>query len=145
MLKLLAKYWQIRKRILAESRLLTSAGLTVRALYLLRASSTFCVKLTFFLKARVNTCADARSGRRITGTSITVKFSKRNPADPIDEGTMLCAMYAWDSNSFAGNEYYLKGMLSASGDPAAAACSTIAFLQCPYVNPAICSANLHTW
>ena len=70
-----------------------------------------------------------------------MKFSKRNPADLIEDGKLLFAMYAWDSNAFAGNEYFFN-MLSASGDPAAAACSTIAFLQCPYVNPAICGANL---
>ena len=36
--------------------------------------------------------------------------------------------YAWDGNAFPGNEYWL-GMLTASGDPAAACCSNMPELQ----------------
>merc|ERR1712048_1309176 len=71
-----------------------------------------------------------RSGHRVD-----VDFGRREPAEGRGdyERCLLAAMYAWDSNSFPGNEYYL-GMLSASGDPAAASCSTISFVQNAEIN-----------
>jgi Domain of unknown function (DUF4804) len=54
---------------------------------------------------------------------------------------LLVTTYAWDGNSFPGNEIY-AGSLSASGDPAANCCCTIFELHNPYINPYCDSLDL---
>ncbi|KAI8904258.1 hypothetical protein DFJ77DRAFT_480713 [Powellomyces hirtus] len=74
---------------------------------------------------------------RTSNQHIRIKFSNRNPADKLvgeDEGLLLVASFAWDANSYVGNEYF-AGRLTASGDPAAACCSTISELLNPEINP----------
>jgi hypothetical protein len=71
------------------------------------------------------------------GHSIKIHFSKRDPSEKLkgeDAGKLLIAQYAWDANSYPGNEYWISA-LTASGDPAAACCSTIPELQNPEINP----------
>jgi len=53
---------------------------------------------------------------------------------------LIVANYAWDSNSFPGNEYWM-GLLSASGDPAAACCSTIWNHMNPVLNKRFMSGD----
>lgn len=84
--------------------------------------------------------ADRRKTREAAQAhGIDVLFSKRNPASKLPEDKadqLLVLSYAWDSNSFPGNEYWI-GSLQASGDPAAACMSTIAELHNSVINPAL--------
>lgn len=73
--------------------------------------------------------------------NVNIHFGKREPAEPLNDDKLLVANWAWDANSYVGNEYW-DGFLSTSGDPAAASCSFIAY----FGNPELCKINeIHTW
>ncbi|KAI1176056.1 hypothetical protein F4777DRAFT_578478 [Nemania sp. FL0916] len=68
---------------------------------------------------------------------IDIRFSRCNPAGRLsgpDANRLLVLSYAWDGNSYPGNEYWM-GSLTATGDPAAACMSTIGELHNPMINP----------
>lgn len=86
-------------------------------------------------------CGGAGDGEqlRVNGNDLRIHFTKRSPAAPLEDGDgekLLVACFAWDGNAYPGNEYW-EGSLSASGDPAAACCSTIPELMNVDVNPAL--------
>ena len=82
----------------------------------------------------------------LPGTDVKITFSEQDPFSRNKKGDhdyLKVAMFAWDGNSFPGNEYW-KGLLKASGDPAAASCTQIPQLQNAYINnPNICASNIH--
>ena len=80
----------------------------------------------------------------LPGTDVKITFSKEDPfSRRMGDNDLKVAMFAWDGNSFPGNEYW-DGLLEASGDPAAASCTQIPQLHNAYINiPNICASNIH--
>ncbi|XP_042883802.1 uncharacterized protein LOC122260534 isoform X2 [Penaeus japonicus] len=91
---------------------------------------------------KAKTCHGAGDGEEFPGTKVVLHFSQRALHDPVPADTLLVDSFAWDGNSLPGNEYW-KGMLSASGDPAAACSSGVAELHNALINPLVCAENLH--
>jgi len=86
-----------------------------------------------------------KDGRVFKESDIKIHVSRRDPFQTVeskDEAKLVVAMFAWDGNSYVGNEYW-DGMLTASGDPAAASCSFIPELLNPDINSAIGGDNLY--
>jgi len=65
--------------------------------------------------------------KKIKESKLQIRTSKPT------EKSILITSYAWDSNSFPGNEYWLRDFTS-SDDPVTAFSSTIQEMQNPYVN-----------
>lgn len=65
---------------------------------------------------------------------IDVKFTQADPCRKREKGKLLVVSWAWDGNSYVGNEYW-NGSLNSSSDPAAVCYSTIGELMNPDINP----------
>merc|ERR1712142_1253435 len=92
----------------------------------------------------VKRCGQTENGQVFPNTNITIHFSMRDPFEPLgDESSskLIVASWAWDANSFPGNEYWSRSLTSSS-DPAAACCSQIQETLNPYVNRFYCAKNL---
>lgn len=62
---------------------------------------------------------------------VKIHHGNRNPAEPLgDPSKLLVANWAWDPNSYVGNEYW-TGCLKTSGDPAACCSSLISYIANP--------------
>lgn len=115
----------------------------VRALR--RLSLKKVTDLDFSWVARSEELPELQHNNQFEKTAVKIIFSRRDPFAPLsknDQDKLVVAMFAWDGNSYIGNEFW-DGMLSASGDPAAACCSLIPELLNPDINPSMRGASLH--
>ena len=98
-----------------------------------------------FSYIHVSNCGGAKNGDFFPGTNIKMRFSRRDPFAKMqgeDAGKLIVASWAYDGNSFIGNEYWDKS-LTGSGDPAAACCSQIPEILNPCINRMMGANNLH--
>ena len=96
----------------------------------------------------VDNCVGVKHGEVIPDTKTKIHISKRDPYERLPgsdsnsvEDKLVVVSWAYDSNSYPGNEYW-KGQLAGSGDSAAAACTQIAELHNPLINSKMRGANL---
>ncbi|KAK4308408.1 hypothetical protein Pmani_019882 [Petrolisthes manimaculis] len=108
----------------------------------LKVVDTSSISDVDFSYINCTTCRESGDGEVFPDTGVTLHFSRRALHAPVPSGTLLVTNFAWDGNSLPGNEYW-KGMLSSSGDPAAACSSGVAELHNSMINPRVCAANLH--
>ena len=94
----------------------------------------------------VKTCLDTVSGQVLEGTNTTIHISMRDPYEPLScldaEDKIIVSSWAYDGNSYPGNEYW-AGSLHTSGDPQAACATQVPELHNPLVNPKMRGRNLH--
>ncbi len=77
---------------------------------------------------------EALNGVKIIKSNAKFSYELKGSEKKSDgKDTVLCVNFAWDGGSYVGNEYW-KGLLAASGDPAAACCSSIAISMNPEIN-----------
>lgn len=128
--------WQLSPR---QNQLFVDAWATALA----AADTTHISHVDFTWISDVTQCGETGDGEEFPGKGVVIHFTKNGlHSAPLPEGTLLVTSFAWDSNAFPGNEYW-RGMLSASGDPAAACSSTVAELHNTLINPRVTAANLH--
>jgi hypothetical protein len=122
--------WAASKAV--QSRIFVEQVEQSVAAHNLRRVGTICM-MYFDDAAQSGRVHDGATLKDKKGHSVRIVFGNVNQAAPVAANELLVTTFAWDGNSFVGNEFWM-GMLAASGDPAAACCSTIPEIQNPHIN-----------